>query len=135
MHACSIVCHDQSEVWKLYCVVKFVYVIEASRFVTIKAESWSQTPSLRINMDSVPTILTTFYHMHHCNYHSVPGKRSLLGKRPCIAFQGATVAASIQTYGILILGKHPCRQKSRVMFKRPWALTRDIMVCSYWGYH
>ena len=24
--------------------------------------------SLHIDMDSVPTILTTFYHMHHCNY-------------------------------------------------------------------
>ena len=37
-------------------------------------------------------------------YSSVPGKRPLvlLGKHQCTAFQGATVAASIQTYGILI---------------------------------
>ena len=40
-------------------------MIEASRFVTIEAESRSQSPSLRIDIDSVPTILTTFY---HCNY-------------------------------------------------------------------
>ena len=68
MHACSIACHDQSEAWKLYRIVKFISVIEALRFVTIEAESRSQTPSLRIDMDSVPTILTTFYHIHHCNY-------------------------------------------------------------------
>ena len=33
---------------------------KASRFVTIEAESRSQTPSLHINMDSIPKILTTF---------------------------------------------------------------------------
>ena len=33
-------------------------------------------------------------------YRSVPGKCPLLGKRPCTTFQGATVAASVQTYGI-----------------------------------
>ena len=27
-HACSITCHDWSEIWKLYCVVKFVSVID-----------------------------------------------------------------------------------------------------------
>ena len=31
------------------------------------------------------------------------------------AFHGATEAASIQTYGILVPGKHPCEPKSRVM--------------------
>ena len=62
------------------------------------------------------------------DYCSVPGKRPLPGKRPCTAFQGATVAASIQVYGILIPGKRPCRPKSRVMLKRPWALTRDTTV-------
>ena len=66
---------------------------------------------------------------------SVPGKRPLQGKNPCIAFQGATVAASIQTYGILIPGKCPCRPKSQITFKHPWVLSWDIMVCSYWGYH
>ena len=60
---------------------------------------------------------------------SVPGKHPLPGKRPCTEFQGVTVAASIQTYGIYILGKHPHRSKLRVMFKRPWALTRDTTVC------
>ena len=54
--------------------------------------------------------------------------RSVLGKRPCTAFQGATVAASIQTYRILISGKRPCGPKSRVVFKRPWVLIRDTMV-------
>ena len=51
-------------------------------------------------------------------------------KRPCTSFQGATVSASTQTYGILIPGKRPCGPKLRVMFKRPWALTRDTTVIS-----
>ena len=55
-------------------------------------------------------------------YRSVPSKHPLPGKRPCTTFQGATVAASIQMYGILIPGKHPCEPKSRVML---WALTRS----------
>ena len=38
------------------------------------------------------------------------------------------VAASIQTYKILIPGKHPCGPKSRVTFKRSWALTQDTTV-------
>ena len=37
-------------------------------FVTIEAESQFQIPSLHIGIDSVPIILTAFYHMHHCNY-------------------------------------------------------------------
>ena len=59
-------------------------------------------------------------------YRSVPGKRPLPGKHPCAEFQGVTVATSIQTYGICIPGKRPCRPKSRVMFKCPWALTRRV---------
>ena len=65
---------------------------------------------------------------YHITYRNVPGKRPLPGKRPCAEFQGVTVAASIQTYGIYIPGKRPCGPKSRVMFKRPWALTRDTAV-------
>ena len=72
--------------------------------------------------------------MHHYNYRSVLSKCPLPGKRPCTPFQGVNVAASIQTYGILILEECPCRPKLRVMFKCPWALTRDTTVCSYWGY-
>ena len=34
----------------------------------------------------------------------------------------------MQTYGILIPGKCPCGPKSQVMFKHPWALTRDTAV-------
>ena len=70
-------------------------------------------------------------------YHSVPGKRPLPGKRSCAEFQGVTVAASIQTYGIYIPGKRPCGPKSRVMFKRPWLLTRDTMVIyvHVWRYY
>ena len=48
--------------------------------------------------------------------------RNVPGKDPCTAFQ---VAASIQKYAIYVLGKSPCGPKSRVMFKRPWALTQD----------
>ena len=63
-------------------------------------------------------------------YRSVLGKCPLPGKRPCTAFQGATVAASIQMYGILIPGKRPCGPKSRVIFKCLWALTRDTTVAN-----
>ena len=56
------------------------------------------------------------------------GKRPLLVKRPCTKFQGVSVAASTQIYAIYILGKCPCRPKSLVMFKHPWALTWDTMV-------
>ena len=68
-------------------------------------------------------------HMHTNNYRSILGKRPLPGKHPHPTFQGVNVAASIQTYGILIPGKRPCGPKSQVMFKKcPWALTRDTMV-------
>ena len=64
-------------------------------------------------------------------YRSIPGKLPLPGKCPCAEFQGVTVAASIQTYGIYIPGKRPCGPKSQVMFKCPWALTQDTTVLSY----
>ena len=67
-------------------------------------------------------------HVHVHVYRSVPDKRPLPGKRPCTEFLGITVAASIQTYGIYIPGKYPYWPKSRVMFKRPWAITRDTTV-------
>ena len=38
------------------------------------------------------------------------------------------VAATIQTYEILILGERPYRPKQRVMFKHSWALTWDTMI-------
>ena len=60
-----------------------------------------------------------------CAYCSVPGKHPLPGKCPCTAFQGVNVAVSIQMCGSYIPSKHPCGPKSRVMFKHPWALTRD----------
>ena len=65
-------------------------------------------------------------------YRSLLVKHPLLGKRPCNPFQGATVAASKQMYGILIPGKHPCGPKSQVMFKCPWALTQDTTTCVFW---
>ena len=40
-------------------------------------------------------------------------------------FKGSIIAASVQIYRSYILGKH---QKSRIMFKHPWALTRDTTV-------
>ena len=61
-------------------------------------------------------------HASNINITGVPGKRL------CAEFQGVTVAASIQTYGIYIPGKRPCGPKPRVMFKHPWALTRDTTV-------
>ena len=38
---CSMLCRDQPEVQKVYCTVKFVSVIQASKLVTIEVESWS----------------------------------------------------------------------------------------------
>ena len=69
----------------------------------------------------------------HVYYRSVPDKRPLLGKRLCTTFQGATIAASIQMYGIYVPGKCPCGPKLQVMFKHPWALTRDttVILCTY----
>ena len=61
-------------------------------------------------------------------YRSVPGKRPLPGKHPYTEFQGVTVAASMQTYGVYIPGKRPCGPKSRVILKCPWALTQDTTV-------
>jgi hypothetical protein len=43
-------------------------MVEASKLITIKVESRSQTPSLRLRHYCVRTILTTFYHMHHHHY-------------------------------------------------------------------
>ena len=67
-------------------------------------------------------------------YRSVPAKPPLPGKHPCTIFQGATVATSIQMYGILIPGKCLCRPKSQVVFERPWALTRDTTVIAKMGW-
>jgi hypothetical protein len=63
-HAYRTMCHNRS----VGCAVEFGYVIEESRFVTVEVESRSQTPSLRIDIDAVPTILTYLYHMHHYSY-------------------------------------------------------------------
>ena len=78
--------------------------------------------------DIVASIIIIIIDYGGCEYRSVPGKRPLPGKRPCTEFQGVTVAAPIQTYGIYIAGKRPCGLKSQVMFKRPWVLTRDATV-------
>ena len=67
-------------------------------------------------------------------YHSVPGKCPLPGKCPCSAFQGVNVTASIQTYGNYIPDKRPCGPKLLVMFKCPWALTRDTTVFTNFSY-
>ena len=73
-------------------------------------------------------VFQLYLHYESGKYHSVPGKHPLPGKRLCTEFQGVTAAASIQTYGIYIPGKRPCGPKSRVVFKRPWALTQDATV-------
>ena len=61
--------------------------------------------------------------------HAANPVHPILDKCPCTAFHGVNVAASIQTYTIYT-GKCPCGPKSRVLFKRPWTLTRDTMVCT-----
>ena len=63
--------------------------------------------------------------------NTVVSRRPLPGKRLCIAFHGVNIAASIQTYAIQTQGKHPYGQVSRIMFKRPRALTRDTTVILY----
>jgi hypothetical protein len=69
--------------------------------------------------------------MHARILRCIPSKRPLPGKRQYTTLQGIKVAASIQIYAIYISGKCPCRLKLRVMFIRPWELTRDTMVCAY----
>ena len=62
-------------------------------------------------------------------HHSFITYCSVLGKHPCTAFQGATVAASLQMYEISIPGiKCSYGPKLRVMFKRSWVLTRGTTV-------
>ena len=61
-------------------------------------------------------------------YCSVLGRRPLPGKFLCTEFQGVNIAASMRTYGIYILDKHPCGPKSHVVFKRPWAFTQDTTI-------
>ena len=68
-----------------------------------------------------------------CTCCSIPGKRPLPGKCPCTTFQGATVAASIQTYKILIPGKPG---QNRELCLSAHGLTRDTTVytlymCTY----
>ena len=63
-----------------------------------------------------------------CSYCTLITYCSIPGKRPCTAFQGVNVAASIQTYGSYILDKRPYRPKSRFMFKCPWVLAWDSTV-------
>ena len=64
-------------------------------------------------------------------YHPTCGTyyRSVPGKHPCTTFREATVAASTQTYAIMIPGKRPRARgpKLRVMFKRPCPV--DTTVC------
>ena len=66
-HASPVLCSaqwEQSEVQKLYCAVEFFSVIEASKLVTVKVESRSQTPSLRVR--------------HHCRlrmHYNITGDR------------------------------------------------------------
>jgi hypothetical protein len=54
---------DQSELWKLYCTVEFVPVIEALKLVTNEVDSQFQTPSCASMRHCVRTKLTTFYHI------------------------------------------------------------------------
>ena len=71
--------------------------------------SWTMRYYYSVDLETVN--LASVYVQNPLNYHSVPGKR------PCTTFQGATVAASIQTYMyvILIPGKRPCGPKSWVI--------------------
>ena len=45
--------------------------------------------------------------------------------RDMCSFKGVNIAASTQMYGSYIPGKHPCGPRLQVMFKRPWAFTRE----------
>ena len=90
--------------------------------------TWVLSTSFTILGTSIIIMLTLLW-----AYCSVPGKRPLPGERPYTKFQGVTVAASIRTYGIYIPGKCPCGPKSRVILKRPWALTRDTTVIGSFG--
>ena len=54
---------NQSELWKLYCAIKFISVIEALRFITFNWRlrgSWTLSPTYSIGASNVCTMLTTF---------------------------------------------------------------------------
>ena len=104
--------------WSVKFHIRFVRVISIFCFV-----------SPLINLATMQVCRQGLFHFIEPDTKQTKGNyRSVPGKCPRTTFQGATVAASIQTYGILILGKRPCRPKSLVMFKHPWALTRDTTV-------
>ena len=66
----------------------------------------------------------------HLEYNrSVPGKCPLPGKHPRTTFQGGNVAASIQTYGIYVLDKHPCRPTSQASApgRLSWTLPYELL--------
>jgi hypothetical protein len=54
---------DRSELWKLYCAVEFVPVVEALKLVTVEIENWSQTPSLWLRRwhAALVAVLCTYY--------------------------------------------------------------------------
>lgn len=72
MHVYTIHDPDQSEVWKLNCAVKFISVIEASRCVTIKVESWSQTAIGGIKCRLCTHCIDDLYHTYH-HYYAATG--------------------------------------------------------------
>ena len=76
-----------------------------------------------INFKANPALLS--------NCRSVPDKHPLLGKRPCTAFQGVYVAASIQTYGDYIPGKHPWCQNCELCLSTHGCLPRILCIIRY----
>lgn len=72
------------------------------------------------------TWLSAFVHWHLVTSASpvpVPIYHSAPDNHPCTTFQGDNL--SIQMYAVCIMAKRPWRQKLRVTFSCPWALTRD----------
>ena len=112
---------------------------EDSPLLTEEDTSSEETRKLTLKTTTQPQVIiyckcgALYMYMYvyvHCscegsNSHGSYGYCSVPGKHPCTAFQGTTVAASVQ---ILIQGKRSCGPKSRVMFKCPWALIRDTTV-------
>ena len=116
-----------------------------------KAQDWKNQLMLPVHQKSKPIAIATqsqhttkfiiSYLQTHVRliyiitgiYCSIPGKRPLLGKRPCTEFQGVNVAASIQMYGNYILGKCPCGLPYEITFHtrsfsimvRCWALNPE----------
>ena len=96
-------------------------IVESKETISLVLRPLDSSPGVRISRSlSTVEIIDNDAGMANLNssnakvtaYHSVPGSRPLPGKRPCTAFLGVNIVASIYTYGSYVPGKRPCGPKS-----------------------